>query len=136
MNKSVLAIITAVVIIGGGYLVLHKSSNKTATTTSNQSQSSSSTTNQSAQNTIAYDGNKFSPATLSVKSGTVVTIKNTSSENLQFQSDPHPTHTDDPDLNVGAVASGQSKTFTATMKGAFGFHDHLNPSEQGKITVE
>lgn len=136
MGKSVLAIIAAVIIIGGGYLVFHKSPNKTATTTSSQSQSSNSSTSQSAPNTIAYDGNKFSPATLTIKSGTMVTIKNTSSEDLQFQSDPHPTHTDDSDLNVGVVAPGQSKTFTVTNKGTFGYHDHLNPSEKGTITIE
>jgi plastocyanin len=130
-----------VVIIGGGYLVFHKSSTKTATTTPNtnsQSQGSSpgSTSNQNAPDTITFDGSQFSPATLTVKSGTMVTIKNTSSQDVQMQSNPHPTHTDDSDLNVGIVSAGQSKTFTVTNKGTFGYHNHLNPSTQGKITIE
>ncbi|HUY85058.1 MAG TPA: cupredoxin domain-containing protein [Candidatus Dormibacteraeota bacterium] len=139
--KAFIIGLIAVVIIGGGYLLMHKSPSKTATTTpstSSQSQSStpSSTPSQSAVDTITFDGNQFSPATLTVKSGTMVTIKNTSSQDVQMQSNPHPTHTDDNDLNVGLVAAGQSKTFTVTKTGSFGYHDHLDPSIQGKITIE
>ena len=117
---------------------MHKSSTKTTTPTSNQSQSStsSSTPSQSAADTITFDGNQFSPATLTVKAGTMVTIKNTSSQDVQMQSNPHPSHTDDSDLNVGLVAAGQSKTFTVTKKGTFGYHNHLDPGIQGKITIE
>lgn len=139
--KAFIIGLIAVVVIVGGYLLMHKSSSKTVTTTpstSSQSQSSSSTpaSNQSAADTITFDGSQFSPATLTVKSGTMVTIKNTSSQDVQMQSNPHPTHTDDTDLNVGLVAAGQSKTFTVTKTGTFGYHDHLDPGIQGKITIE
>jgi plastocyanin len=136
--KAFIIGLIAVVIIGGGYLLMHKSSTKTTTPTSNQSQSStsSSTPSQSAADTITFAGNQFSPATLTVKAGTMVTIKNTSSQDVQMQSNPHPSHTDDSDLNVGLVAAGQSKTFTVTKKGTFGYHNHLDPGTQGKITIE
>ncbi len=49
---------------------------------------------------------------------------------------PHPIHTDDPDLNVGTVKPGESMTFTVTKTGEYGYHNHLNPSDKGRITVE
>jgi hypothetical protein len=53
-----------------------------------------------------------------------------------MQSNPHPVHTDDTDLNVGPVAPGKSKTVVLNKKGTFGFHNHLNTSETAEITIE
>lgn len=140
MKTFIIVLIAVAIIGGGGYMLLHNSSNKTTTATNStnnsQSQSASSTSSQSTTNTITFDGNQFSPATLTVKSDTVVTIKNTSSQDLQMNSNPHPVHTDDTDLNVGAVAAGQSQIFTVTKTGSFGYHDHLDPGIHGKITIE
>lgn len=144
MKAFLIGLVVVIIIGGGGYLAVHSSSNKSsnqqpATTSSSQSSNSSSnstSTNETAANTITFDGNKFSPATLTVRSGATVTIKNTSSDDLQFDSDPHPAHTDDTDLNVGIVSSGSSQTFTVTKKGTFGYHDHLDASIRGEITVE
>lgn len=136
MKAAIIGIIALVVIVGGGYALLHKSSYKSPSVNSSQSQSSSSSSNQNTQNTISFDGNQFSPASITVKSGTTVTIKNTSSQDLQMDSNPHPVHTDDTDLNVSLVSPGQSITFTVTKTGTFGYHDHLDPSIQGKITIE
>ena len=139
MKAFIIGLVAAIVIGGGGYLALHKSpSNSPTSTTSGStspSQNSTPVTNQSYLNTITFDGSHFSPATLIVKSGTTVTIKNTSSNDLRMNSNPHPIHTDDADLNVGLVAAGQSKTFIVTKLGSFGFHDHLDPSIQGRITI-
>lgn len=55
---------------------------------------------------------------------------------MQFASDPHPQHTDDPEMNIGAISAGQSGSFFANKKGTWGFHDHLNPSMTGKITIQ
>ncbi|HEV2402842.1 MAG TPA: cupredoxin domain-containing protein [Candidatus Saccharimonadales bacterium] len=129
MKAFIIGLVAVVVIGGGGYLMLHKS-------TSTNTQSQSTSTNQKSSNTITFDGTMFSPATLTVKSGTTVTIKNTSSQDLQMNSNPHPVHTDDVDLNVGLVSPGQSQTFSVTKTGSFGYHDHLDPSIQGTITIE
>lgn len=133
MNVKALIVVLAVVVaiaIGGGYLVLHKSP------TSMQPQSAHSANSQSVPNTIVFNGTMFTPAMLSVAPGTTVTIKNTSSQELQMDSDPHPVHTDDTDLNVGQILPDQSKMFTVTKTGTFGYYDHLDPSIQGKITIE
>lgn len=137
MNKNLIIGLVAIVIIGVGGYVLYKnnySSNSSAPSTS--SQSSSSGSNQKAAATITYSNSGFSPSTTTVKSGSTVAIKNTSSSDMRLQSNPHPTHTDDTDLNIGTVAAGQTKSFTVTNKGTFGFHNHLNPGDTAKITIQ
>lgn len=137
MNKNVIIGLIAIAVIGVGGYVLYKNNNSSNNSTPSTSfQSSSSSVDQYVIATIVYSEGGFSPSTTIVGSGSVVAIKNASSDELQFSSNPHPIHTDNTELNVGAVAAGQTKSFTATKKGAFGFHNHLNPSDAAKITVE
>lgn len=119
-----------------------QTSSNSTDTSANSSDSSSSSSSDSASDasevaaTITYSDSGFSGGTVTVKAGDTVAVKNTSSSELSFNSDPHPAHTDDPDLNVGVVASGETKTFTVTQTGTYGFHNHFNPSDKGKITIE
>jgi plastocyanin len=132
MKKSYLVILVVIVLAVGGYFIYKPK----ASTYSAPNSTSTSASSESVANTIVYSSTGFSPATMTVKAGIVLTIKNTSSSTLQMQSNPHPAHTDDNDLNVGTVAAGSSKTFTVTKTGSFGFHNHLNPSDAGKIVIE
>ncbi len=139
MTKSIIIGLIAIIVIGGGgYLALHKKNNNSSAASSSQTtpSSSSSSTNQAVAATITYSNNGFSPSATTVQSGDSVAIKNTSSNDMQLQSNPHPIHTDDGDLNVGTVGAGQTKTFVVTKKGTFGFHNHLNPSDTATITVQ
>ncbi len=152
MRKSNLAIVVVIVVVlvALGAFIFGKSSkpktSSSSTTNSssassnatptNTSNSPSSTGSQSTANVITYNGSSFNPAKLTVKSGDSVTIKNTSSKDVQFDSNPHPLHTDDQDLNVGVVAGGQSQTFTVTKKGTFGYHNHLDSSQTGMLVIE
>lgn len=140
MNKSIIIGIVAVIIVGGGgYLVLHKNSNSSTNSNAQNTtspSSSSSSSNQQVAATITYSNSGFSPSTTTVKSGDTVAIKNTSSNDLQMDSNPHPIHTDDTDLNVGLVSAGQTKIFTVTKTGTFGFHNHLNPGDTATITIQ
>jgi plastocyanin len=140
--KTAGIVVIVLAIIGGGAVVLNnkndgKSSNTTSTSHSQAASNTQSNSSQpAAENTITYTDNGFSPATLTVTSGTKITIKNNSSGLLQFDSDPHPEHTDDPELNVGSIASGDSATITVTKTGSHGYHNHLNASDTGTIIVE
>jgi plastocyanin len=149
MNKGpVIAGLIVLVLLAGGAFALtsNKDDNKAATsTTSTSSQTSTSDTSSTdstatdtaAAATITYDGSSFSPSSTTVKSGDKVTIKNVSSGAvLDFDSDPHPVHTDDTDLNAGSIEAGQSKTVTVTKKGSFGFHNHDDPTQKGQITIQ
>lgn len=142
MNRVLIAAV-AVIIIGAGIFGLTRNSSNS--NNSNSSNTSGATTQpsttsppanrQTSAATITYDGNGFSPAALTVNSGTTVTIKNTSNQELQMDSNPHPIHTDDTDLNVGLVGPGGSQTFTVTKTGTFGYHNHLDPTQTGTIII-
>jgi hypothetical protein len=85
--------------------------------------------------TITYTDSGFSSG-LVVAAGTQLTIRNNSSGTLQFQSNPHPTHDANQELNVGSIAPGGSETITLSNKGTWGYHNHLNDSHTGTIIVE
>ena len=140
MNKKIMVTAVVVVALGvGAYFMLNKKSDdstKTDTTSTTQTTQPTDTAVTPSAATITYSSNGFSLSASTVKSGDTITVKNTSSSSLQMESDPHPAHTDDTDLNVGPVSPGESKTFKVTKKGTFGFHNHLNSSDKGSITIE
>lgn len=87
--------------------------------------------------TIAYTANGFDPDTVTVKSGDKVRIVNNNAKGqLEFGSDPHPSHTDNPELNTGDIEHGYSATIIVSKTGKWGFHNHYKPSDHGFITVE
>jgi plastocyanin len=138
MNKKTVAIIVAVVVVIGGAIGVYAVMQKNAKAPSNPTTSNTDETNSDKKvaATITYSDSGFSPSKVTVKSGETIAIKNTSSGDMQFDSDPHPVHTDDEELNAGAVAPGQTVTFTVTTKGTFGYHNHLNPSDTGTIVIK
>lgn len=136
-----MALIIGIVIALGGKDKKPNTNSSSESTSSTPASTNVNNANPSTEATqtaaaITYGESGFSPAKVTVNSGDSVTIKNTSSQGLQFNSNPHPVHTDDTDLNVGTIAPGQSQTFTATKKGTFGFHNHLDPSQTGTIAIK
>jgi plastocyanin len=141
-----IVIIVILLALAGGAVALAKNKDKepaASNTTAQDTKTNQAATDNTASGqstgetaTITYSDNGFSPSTITVKSGTTVTIKNTSSHGLQFDSDPHPAHTDDEELNVNSVPEGGSETFVVKRTGTFGYHNHLNPSDTGTIVVE
>jgi plastocyanin len=93
----------------------------------------------SATIVIGADG-RVSPANVTVAPGSRVNFTNNHNRVHDMNSDPHPEHTQCPELNVGSLAVGQTKTtqnLTTTRR--CGFHDHLdsgNASLQGSITIQ
>lgn len=85
---------------------------------------------------ISYDGTRFTPDALSIRSGDVVIFKNKSKGAFQPASDPHPTHTDYPEFDAKQpVPAGKSYQFKFTRTGTWKFHDHSNPGARGTVTV-
>ena len=89
--------------------------------------------------TIAHD--TVSPQNVTVPPGTQVTfVNNDTIAHLMF-SDPHPEHTDCPDINqVGYLAPGESRqTGNMNVVRTCGFHDHNLPlvaGLHGSITTQ
>ena len=154
MNKNALIILVIILLVGGGaYLLLSQS--KTPSTTSQPTptqpvttqeatptiSSQSATTTPSTKPTqtttsIIVTANGFSPATSTIKAGTTVTWTNQSGTAVSINSDPHPTHTDYPPLNLGRLANGASISLTFDKPGTYGYHNHFNPSQKGTIIVK
>lgn len=89
-----------------------------------------------AQNEVVLSAEGFGPQTLNIKTGESVTWKNGSGGTATVNSDPHPIHTNYPPLNLGRFNDGETLTLIFDKPGNYGYHNHLNPSQTGKIIVE
>lgn len=86
---------------------------------------------------ISYDGTNFSPSNLTIKNGDIVIFKNESSASFWPASGPHPQHTNYPEFDPKKpILAGQDWEFQFTKSGTWPFHNHLNDSVTGTITVE
>jgi Cupredoxin-like domain len=136
-NKILIAVVIVVVIAVGAWLATGNKPNQTTNTHPPAADTGNGTNeDETVAATITYDGNHFSPSTVSVKSDTKIKIMNQTQKEMRFASNDHPTHLKNSELNTGDIAPGSSKTFTVTTKGTWGFHDHYNASKGGTITVE
>ena len=141
--KTALIALAAIALVAAGAFAITRDPNKSNTnppapsnTTTRPPASNPASGTQTAGSTITYSDSGFSPATVTVKSGAAITIKNTSSHEVDFASDSHPVHMDDPELNAGTITPGQTVSITVTTKGAHGYHNHLNPAETGTVVVQ
>lgn len=142
-NMKIIIALVAVMVIAGLAIVLMPKNNKNESApapSSSNNTTNDDTSGQSAQQeadvTVTYTGSGFSLSATTVKSGGTVKVVNESTKNLEFESDPHPAHTDNSELNAGTIAPGKSSIFTLTKKGSWGFHNHLNASHKGELTVQ
>lgn len=81
-----------------------------------------------------------SPKTLTVSPGTRITFVNNDVRSRDIQSDPHPEHTDCPEISqVGFLQPGQTKeTGNLNTVRTCGFHDHndaFNTAVQGSVII-
>lgn len=91
-------------------------------------------------NTITITAAGASPKELTVPPGTRVLFANNDSRRHDMTSDPHPDHSDCPEINaVGLLNAGQSReTGNLVTVRTCGFHDHDDPNNaslQGRIIV-
>jgi plastocyanin len=91
--------------------------------------------------TITIANNAVSPRSIIVARGSRVLFVNNDNQSHDMASDPHPVHTDCPEINqVGFLNPGQSRqTSPLNTTRACGFHDHNRESVtslQGTITIQ
>jgi plastocyanin len=91
--------------------------------------------------TITISNNAISPKNVIVARGSQVTFVNNDTTTHEMDSDPHPEHTDCPEINqVGFLSPGQSRqTGNLGTARTCGFHDHERntvTSLQGTITIQ
>jgi plastocyanin len=77
---------------------------------------------------------------VTVAVGSRVTFVNNDTRSHEMSSDPHPMHTDCPEIDVGDLPPGQSRsTQNLVTPRTCGFHDHLdqdNAALQGTIRIQ
>ena len=91
--------------------------------------------------TVTITNNAVTPQSVTVPRGTRVTFVNNDGRVHDIESDPHPTHTDCPEINqIGLLSPGQShQTGALNAARVCGYHDHDQPdtrSLQGTITIQ
>jgi plastocyanin len=163
MNRSgwiAVVVVGLVLLLGGWWLLAMNNQPATETTTpTNDSQSTPPTqenTNNGSSNeeqapslpdtsaeegaktiTVSYTNNGFQPSNLgTIKAGDKVVFTNNSSGQMVVASDPHPAHSNYPEFESSSLGAGQSYTFTFQKTGTWGFHNHLNSSHKGTVTVQ
>ena len=90
---------------------------------------------------ITIASGNVSPKNVIVPAGSQITFVNNDTVDHLMYSDPHPEHTDCPDINaVGFLTPGQSRqTGNLNVVRTCWFHDHGNPtvaSLRGTITIQ
>ncbi len=78
----------------------------------------------------------FVSKTITVGVGDSISWENTDTAAHIVSSDNHPTHLLYTPLNLGVIKPGETKSLIPSKAGTFTYHDHLNPSLIGSITVE
>jgi len=102
---------------------------------------SGSCTPSSSPSTFVIQNNTICPSTLTVSRGSQITILNSDSRTHEMDSDPHPEHTDCPELNqIGFLNPGQSKqSGNLIVARRCGIHDHNSPETAGlkaSVTIQ
>ncbi len=161
--KNLLIAALVVLVVGGGYWIWQNSAQPGAEITSGENNGATSptaggdtgvnvegggsipTTPMTA--TVTYDGKSFSPSAITIKKGGTVAWNNEGTTDMWVASAQHPNHTmysgtsrtgHCPDTSKTAFdqcAGGNNYTFEFNKVGTWNYHDHLNASVFGSVTV-
>ncbi len=136
-NTITAAVVILVIVLAGWYLTRPKQTAAPAvSSTPAPTVEASSGAMMQEKNMVSITSSGFSPKDITVKVGESVTWENTDSADHTVNSDPHPTHTLYPFLNVGLIKPTEKKSVEFTKAGKYTYHDHLNPSLTGSVTVQ
>ncbi|MDO8619573.1 MAG: cupredoxin domain-containing protein [Candidatus Daviesbacteria bacterium] len=145
MSRNIIIVVVVLALVAGFFLLTRNSTPLSTTTgpenisteSASPSSSPASSSATTTQNLVTVGSAGYNPASITIKAGDTITWKNTDSANHTVNSDPHPTHGLYPILNtVGLLQPGKEKSATFTTAGTYTYHDHLNPSLKGTVTVQ
>jgi plastocyanin len=138
MNKRTVVIVVIVGVLAVGaavsWMLLQPSNQAAAPQSAGSSNQQQNTTGKEV--TIVYTDSGFEPKELTAKKGDTLRVVNESAESLEFSSDSHPTHRDNPELNMDALEPGESGMLALTKSGEWGFHNHVKDEDTGILRVE
>lgn len=85
---------------------------------------------------VRYTDEGFLPKTIEVSAGTMVEFVNESGKQMWVASDVHPGHEQLPTFDqFNSSAPGTSYNYLFDKPGTWSYHDHLNPEDEGTVTV-
>lgn len=131
-----------ILIVGGWFLIRPKQQpaapSNVSTPPSVESNSSASASAEvlTQEYMVGITAEGFSPKEITIKAGSNVTWTNSDKVVHTVNSAVHPTHQVYPPLNLGNIQPGDKKSLTFPTAGIYKYHDHLNPSLTGQVTVE
>ncbi|MEK7617102.1 MAG: cupredoxin domain-containing protein [Patescibacteria group bacterium] len=138
-----IGVIVVLVILAGWYFLQSQKAQapspapQVTTEEASPSTSEATETAQMEKNVVTISSSGFMPQNITIKAGDTISWMNEDSESHQVQSAVHPTHQLYPPLNtVGLLKSGEKKSLSFPDAGTYKYHDHLNPSLTGSVTVE
>ena len=94
---------------------------------------------------VTYTDSGYAPSVLAVKKGETIIFKNQSSQSMWTASALHPSHRVYPTTGgclgstfdaCSGIQPGESWSFKFDLIGAWKYHNHLNPGDNGTIVVE
>jgi plastocyanin len=85
--------------------------------------------------TVHITATGFEPSSVSIKSGTKVLWISDDKLNHKIASNPYPTDNTLPALKSSQLGIGAQYGYTFTTKGVVSYHDDLNPTLNGMVTV-
>ena len=126
----------------GAFAIAACGSNSGSSSTTGPSSPTTAPADAVSTNTITITNSVATPKNIKVARGSQVTFINNDNQSHMMNSDPHPDHTDCPEINqVGFLNPGESRQ-TGNMtsnRSVCGFHDHNLPNVaglQGSITIQ
>lgn len=142
-NTTVAVVVILVLIVGGWFLTRPKSTPTPApseTSTPAPAQTTTPSATEGAmmkeKNVVKITSDGFTPKNITISAGDTVTWMNSDTVDHTVNSAPHPTHTAYLPLNLGVIKPGDKKSLTFPQAGTYKYHDHLNPSLFGSVTVQ
>lgn len=152
MNKTLVTILVLLVLVFGGYFLLRgddvaaplKENPENNSEVAENNPLTADETGESMESLVNYENEGYSPSTLTVKRGSIVTWKNNSQSAMWTASSMHPTHKDYPteggclgstfDACTG-IQPGGSWSFKFDVVGEWKYHNHVVGGRYGTIVV-
>ena len=145
-HKLTLVVVILVLVVGGWFLMRPKqtitppvevqSQTPVSTQSASPSSASAGATTNEEKNVVTIGDTGFLPQSITFKVGETVTWVNTDTANHTVYSASHPAHTTYPPLNLGVVKPGTKASLSFPKSGTYKYHDHLNSSLTGTVTVQ
>lgn len=135
MNKVGLVIVVLIIVVIGFFTLGGKKDSNTVTAP--EPTASQVMEDKKAEGTaVTVTSTGYEPKDITVKKGTKVVWTNKSGAAVTVDSAQHPTHLVYPPLNLGQFEDGASVSLVFNEAGKYFYHNHLNATQFGSVTVE